>query len=814
VLGQTNQTSERFSSQLRDLRERAGLTQEELAERAGLTPHAVSALERGARTRPYPHTVRSLADALEVTPGERSALVTSVPRRGRESAQTQSAPAPPSADAAAARHSLVVPPTRIYGRDADVREVSRLARNGASRLLTLTGPGGVGKTRLAAAVCDELVADFPGGTLQVALASLSDAGGVVASIARGLDLAGVDGPDALDRVAAHLTELRLLLVLDNFEHLLSASVHVGRLVASCPGLTVLVTSRSPLRVRGEHEYAVPPLTLPSGDVTTTEGLAASASGALVLDLARAVSPLPMGADEVRALGQLCQRLAGIPLAIELAAARLRLLSPQTLLSRLESLPSAGTRDLPERQRTMRATLDWSYRLLTPEQQTLFRLLSVFRGGATLDAVEELAARTGAVPAAGVLELLGLLVEQSLVVVRPGADAGHRYDMLEPVAQYARSLLMGEAAVLADRAHAQVYVALAERAAVGYERDDQVLWLARTEAEEANLLVAIERALDSGDATTAARITWPLWLYWWLRNQSSVGRRCAEQCLASDLLPALRARVHLTAACMSYAAGDQRASADHWAEAYRLGMQEHDPHVACAGRAGLGLAALAAGDLADAEQNFRAALPLGEEAAEAGVWLRSLIHVWLGTVLLVTGDPARAVTEIERGHRLAQGRGDRLSSYIALYNLSQAAIATGATADARRHLEKGIRLTEETRDLANLGYFLDTLAVVEAAEGATVRVAVLLGAAQSLRETAGANVYGYYLPDESLRADAERAARAALGEDSYDDAVDAGRALEPADAVRFALGLDVKDPMGTPVGRGRQVCGNCVGPVRT
>jgi len=770
------------------LRDRAGLTQEELAERARVTPHAISALERGTRTRPYPHTIRSLADALQMSDAERARLIASVPSRRVDALPAHQGAAAGSRVSGRHRVALVLPPTKLYGRSGDIAEVCSLARCQDVRLITLTGPGGVGKTRLAVAVCEELAADYPDGVVQIALSALAEASEVVGTIGRALDLVGSDGPDAAELLAAHLRPLRVLLVLDNFEHLLSAAVDVGRLVSSCPALTVIVTSRSPLRIRGEREFAVGPLALPSGDVTSPEALAASASGALVLDRAVEVSPpLSMSGEEVRALGQLCQRLAGIPLAIELAAAHLRLLTPQSLLDRLDDISATGARDLPARQRTMRATLHWSYRLLTSEQQRLFRMLSVFRGGATLAAVEEVAAASEVFDAAEVLGLLETLVEHSLVVVRPDDRLGRRYDMLEPIAQFARSLLVGEEAARFGRAHAQVFLALAEQAAAGYEGADQVLWLGRTQADEANILVAIDRSLDGGEGDTAGRMAWALWLYWWLRGQPSVGRRRAAACLAVDLSPAVLARVHLTAATMAYAAGDLPASAYHWETACGLGLDQGDPEVACAGRAGMGLVALGGGDHEAAEQLFRQALSLGEQAGDAGVWLRSLVHVWLGTILLVQGDPTRAVDEIDRGLALARGRGDRLSTYVALFNLSQAAISVGDHARARTYLTEGIALSQQTQDLANLAYFLDALAVVESAEESAERVAVLFGAAQSLRETVGAKVYGYYLPDESLRTQAEQRARAVLGDDAYDDAVDAGRALDPTATVQFALG---------------------------
>jgi predicted ATPase len=430
---------------------------------------------------------------------------------------------------------------------------------------------------------------------------------------------------------------------------------------------VIVTSRSPLRVRGEHEYAVLPLPLPAPDVASADSLASSASGAFALHRAREVAGLHLAENDVQALGQLCHRLAGLPLAIELATAHLRLLEPQMLLERLDQITASSPRDLPDRQRTMRATLDWSYRLLSTQEQALFRLLGVFRGGATLTAVEEVAARSGNVPADDVVALLAGLVEQSLVVARIAGTPGRRYHVLEPVAQYARSRLVGDEAMAAFRAHAAAFLDLAEQAAEGYEGADQLAWLDRIEADEANLLVAIDRSLDSGDGETAGRITWAMWLYWWLRSKPQVGLRRALRCLSADLPPAVLARVHSAAATMAYAAGQVAISAEHWERSFVLASALDDLTIAGAARAGTGLAALATGDLTRADDLFRQALPLTERAQD--VWMTSLIHVWLGTIRLVQGDPAGATVEVGRGLELARGRGDRLAIYVALYNLA-------------------------------------------------------------------------------------------------------------------------------------------------
>ncbi|TCO42526.1 putative ATPase [Kribbella antiqua] len=755
-----------FGVLLRTLRERAGLTQQELAERADLSPHAISSLERGSRGRPYPHTVRSLADALGIPDSERAALIAAVPRR-RAAGKPVTRPA-----------GLAIPPTPLYGRDDDVASVVDLVRSGA-RLVTLTGPGGVGKTRLTAAVADVLADEYRDGVVQVSLAPLADASALMATIGRALGLAGIDGSGAFDLVAAQLRASCLLLVLDNFEHLLSAAAQVGQLTALCPDLTVLASSRSPLRVRVEREYVVEPLELPASNCATLDELRANPAGALALDRAESAGVRP-AAPDVPAYAELCHRLAGLPLAIELAIAQLRLLSPAALLDRLETATArSGARDLPERQRTMRATLDWSYGLLDPDQQRLFTLLGAFRGGATLEAVEAVAEAGDGIAAGEVLGVLHELAEHSLIRVR-----SDRVQLLEPVAQYARSLLVGDRAARIARAHARVYLDLAEQAAAGYERADQVEWLERIEEEEANLLVAVERSLDAGDAPTAARITWFMWLYWWMRGQFTIGRRLAEQCLAPDLPPWEQARVNLAAATMTYAAGDQAAAASYWAEADRIAAGQDDPEVRSKARAGTGLAALASGDLDAAENRFRAALNFAADD-RSSTWMASLVHVWLGTVHLLRGDPAAAVPELESGLDLARVRGDRLATYVALYNLSQVALALGDYTLARQRVEDGIALSQETRDLANLAYFIETLAVIESQEGNHLRVATLLGAATGLRETVGADIYAFFLPDPSLRGAAEAAARAALGDAAYDEAVATGRSLDASAAATLA-----------------------------
>lgn len=752
-----------LGSVLRGMRESAGLSQEELAERAGLSPHAISALERGTRTRPYPHTLRSLASALELDEDQRATLLGAVPARA---ARTPSDPSP------SRPRDLPVPATPLVGRDDDVSRVADLLRS--SRLVTLSGPGGVGKTRLGLAVASAVRDRFVDGVTLVELAPLIEASQVLPAVADAVDAARDTSRTVADDVTEQLRGQHRLLVLDNVEHLLDAATDVALLVEAVPGLTVLATSRAPLRVRGETEYAVEPLEvedLPDGSP--------SPAARLLLDRAQRVSP-GWGADssDAAAVAATCERLAGLPLALELAAARARLLDPASLLDRLDSALQTGPRDLPPRQRTMRATLDWSQGLLDEPSRWLLRLMGVFVGGTTLADVEAVAARAGEHEHDPVTSLESL-VEHSLVVAEPTG----RIRVLEPVSQYARDLLheTGEWDGAA-RAHADHYLSVAAAHSSSYRNGGQVAALTRIDLEHANLTAAAERALGAGDVETPARMAWELWLYWWLRGHHDHGRRFAENVLqhGAELPEDVHGRAALAAATMAFAMDDVDGAAGWWRRAHELAGDSSE--ILCNAVAGTGLVALVAEDLDTARECFREAVRHAEAGGPEVEWTWALSHIWQGTVALLGGDPDEAVRLIEAGLQSARRRDDRLTSYIALYNLFQVELGRGDHGAARRHLEEGTRLSLETRDQANLAYLLDAGAVLAAASGQHARVPLLLGAAQAIREALGSRGYGYYRPDPDTIAAAATEARSHLGADRYDDALDTGRGLAAVDAA--------------------------------
>jgi predicted ATPase/transcriptional regulator with XRE-family HTH domain len=773
-----------FGARLRRLRDAAGLTQEDLAARAGLSAKGISDLERGARRRPHPHTVRALAEALGLSEAERASLLAAVPKRGETGDDVLAASLGPL---------LPMPPTPLFGRERDLEEVTGFLCRNEVRLLTLTGTGGVGKTRLAleaARVAEEFFAD---GVAFITLAPLNDAEFVVSSIVRSFGLRVTAGQSPREALRAHLRAKQLLLTLDNFEHLLEAAPEVSWFIETCPNLTVLVTSRAPLRVGGEQEYPVPPLELPvSTRDPRVEEVLGSPSGRLFVERARAASPgFSLSRQNAAAVASICWRLAGLPLALELAAAKVRFLDAATLLSRLDRALSTGwARDVPERQRTVRATLDWSHELLSEYERALFRRLSVFAGSFELEAAEAVGA-AGNVAAQDALELLGRLVEQSLVTVELDGDS-MRYGMLEPVRQYAREKLeeSGEAGETLRR-HAVFFLDLAELAYPELRGARQAEWLERLERENGNLRAAVSWALSVGETETATRLGWALWVFWWLRGYQREGRQWMEVLLEYEVPANLRAIALAVVGTMDYTQGDYESSKSHMQQSLELGKRMGDKVRAALAVYVLGLLALQSQEAEAARSQLEEALSLYLELGDDQIVASVRSH--LGVLLLIQGDLDRATTMMEEGLALARKLGDRLGINNALYLLAQAAQAEGDHRLANRRFEEGVRLSEEIGDRANVGYFLEGLAVVAGVQGDVERSARLFGAAEGLLQAVEAPVYDYYEPNRSLYQHIKAAVRSQLGEVDFEEVRAEGRAMTFEQAVTHALEDDEASP---------------------
>jgi serine/threonine-protein kinase PknK len=682
-------------------------------------------------------------------------------------------------------HNLPAQLTSFVGRERETAEVVHLL--GATRLLTLTGPPGTGKTRLGLRAAAEVLDQFQDGVFFVDLAPIRDPGLVATTIAQVLGIGESGGQPLLDTLKNALRHKHLLLLLDNFEQVVDAAPLVGRLLSSSPGLKALVTSREAMRVYGEQEYPVPPLTLP--DLDRAESLLSlSRYEAVELFARRACAVRPdfaLTEDNAPAVAEICVRLDGLPLAIELAAARSTLLSPEMMRRRLESrlgVLVAGPRDLPARQRTLRGAIDWSYDLLDPPEQTLFARLAVFQGGRTVDAVEAVCSHGLTM---GILEGLESLLNKNLLRRSEGRAEEPRFVMLEMIHEYAWERLeaSGEAATL-QRRHAEYFLALAERASPELGGSGYVYWWARLRDEHSNFRTALAWALGGGDAELGLQLAGALLGFWLDVGHSAEGLAWTKRALeiAMDAPPAVRARALGAAGSLSFEQVDHENGKIYHRDALVLYRAMGDEAGTARALVGLSLHALASpGECKEGIGLCEEGLELFRKLGDKRGICEALIP--LGELARLDGDYERADRAYREAMDLFREEGSRLWEALALANRSYVAYQRGDYEQAEAIMLEVIAVFQELEYTRCIPVALSMLAGPVAAQRNPGKAAKLLGAAEALQETLGHRITaGDLFEIERYVA----AVREQLDEATFDAVWAEGRAMSLEQAISYAL----------------------------
>jgi predicted ATPase/class 3 adenylate cyclase len=631
-------------------------------------------------------------------------------------------------------NNLPVQLTSFVGRSELAALVETVSE---ARLVTLTGPGGTGKTRLSIQAAAEVTGHFADGVWFVPLAAITDPDLITSAVGAALGMQpSSEAPDV--RLGEYLRTKELLLVLDNFEQLLDASPRVATWLQEAPRLKILVTSRGPLHLSGEREFPVPPLTLPApNDLLVPEVLMRFESVALFVDRATAVrTDFKLDTRNAALVADIVARLEGLPLAIELAAARIRLLSLEAIRDRLGSrldLLTGGARDLPERQRTLRGTIEWSYELLDERHRTLFERLAVFVGGFALEQAE---AVCGPGLEIDVLDGLGTLADQSLLRPVP-SGAESRFVMLETIREYAlERLAAGREEAGIRLRHARAYLALAERAQPEYTRRDTRAWLDRSEDDHDNFRAAISWAISAGEADIAQRLTGALWRFWQMRGYLKEGRERVEAALAvpggSDSSLAL---AHEAAGGLAYWQAEMIESADHYEKAFELAKKTGDPALIAEAIYNLGAAIAFRSGVQSGLELLDEGLALAEQVGDPELIGR--IHWMKGTVYYITEQPQlehpeEALVEYQRAAEYLAGTEASFEIGWTERMIATVLLGLGRSDEAEPHLRTSLQRFVEAGDISALPLHVSDFVKLALSRGQDERAITLAGAAGSLQ----------------------------------------------------------------------------------